>query len=174
MAQEKDKLLPSDAKMNMSHSTTYEFSPTSQSADQKAVWETSSPQIVMPEYIKRDGLSKTQVAAYAVGHFCNDLCAAAWFTYVLFFVKEVVKLDSVVAGFVMLSGQIADGLTTPVVGFFSDKSDTRCGKRTPWYIFGTLLVLPTFLGIFIQPSFENENTKVAYYVILPAVFNVGM
>ena len=58
----------------------------------------------MPENIKRDGLTKTSVAGYAVGHFCNDLCAAAWFTYVLFFVKEVVKLDSKIAGFVMLSG----------------------------------------------------------------------
>ena len=145
----------------------------SSSQDQKAIWEQSSPKIVMPEYIKRDGLSKVQVAAYAVGHFCNDLCAAAWFTYVLFFVKEVVQLDSVVAGFVMLSGQIADGIMTPIVGLLSDKFDTRCGKRTPWYIFGTLLVLPTFLGIFIQPSFSSKGAEIAYYLILPALFNVG-
>jgi hypothetical protein len=44
------------------------------------------------------------MAAYAVGHFGNDLCAAAWFTYVLYFVKEVVKLDSVASASVMLSG----------------------------------------------------------------------
>lgn len=53
---------------------------------------------------KRDSLGPRQVAAYAVGHFSNDLCAAAWFTYVLYFVKEVVKLDPVISGFVMLSG----------------------------------------------------------------------
>ena len=44
------------------------------------------------------------ISAYAVGHFSNDLCAAAWFTYVLYYVKDVVKLDPVIAGFVMLSG----------------------------------------------------------------------
>ena len=38
---------------------------------------------------------------------------------------------------------------------------------------GTILVLPTFLGIFIQPSFGSEGAEIAYYVILPAVFNVG-
>lgn len=111
----------------------------------------------MPENLKRDGLTRTHVAAYAVGHLCNDLCAAAWFTYVLFFVKEVVMLDSVIAGFVMLSGQIADGITTPICGFFSDKYDTRIGKRTPWYIIGTILVIPTFLGIFIAPTFESSS-----------------
>lgn len=127
----------------------------------------------MPENFKRDGLTRTSVAAYAVGHFCNDLCAAAWFTYVLFFVKSVVLLDPVIAGFVMLSGQIADGITTPICGFFSDKIDTRIGKRTPWYLIGTILVLPTFLGIFVAPDFATKNAQVAYYIILPAVFNVG-
>jgi len=85
-----------------------------------------------------------------------------------------VKLDPVISASVMLSGQIADGLTTPVVGFFSDKTKTKCGKRTPWYIFGTLLVIPTFLGIFIKPDFgSNHGGEVAYYVTLPALFNVG-
>lgn len=37
---------------------------------------------------------------------------------------------------------------------------------------GTLLVLPTFLGIFIYPGFEGAQ-QVAYYIILPALFNVG-
>jgi len=32
----------------------------------------------------------------------------------------------------LLSGQIADGLATPIVGYFSDKINTRFGKRTPW------------------------------------------
>lgn len=123
---------------------------------------------------KRDSLGSRQIAAYAVGHFSNDLCAAAWFTYVLFFVKEVVKLNSVISGFVMLSGQIADGLTTPVVGFLSDKTKTKIGKRTPWYIFGSIIVIPTFLGIFIKPDFgEHENAEIAYYITLPALFNVG-
>jgi hypothetical protein len=74
----------------------------------------------------------------------------------------------------MLSGQIADGLTTPLVGFYSDKTDTKCGKRQPWYIFGTILVIPTFLGIFIYPPFENGSAgQIAYYITLPAVFNIG-
>lgn len=74
----------------------------------------------------------------------------------------------------MLSGQIADGLTTPVVGFLSDKTKTRIGKRTPWYIFGTIIVFPTFLGIFIKPDFgDAENAEIAYYITLPALFNIG-
>ena len=43
----------------------------------------------------------------------------------------------------------------------------------PWYIFGSLLVYPTFLGIFLNPTIEDHSLKVAYYLALPALFNVG-
>ena len=44
--------------------------------------------------IKRDGLNSMHISAYAVGHLSNDLCAAAWFTYVLYYIKEVVGLSA--------------------------------------------------------------------------------
>ena len=138
------------------------------------IWDTSAPKVVLADQIKRDGLTKIHFAAYAVGHFGNDLCAACWFTYLLWYVKKVVKLEDYIAGFVMFSGQIADGITTPIVGFLSDKTNTGIGKRTPWYIFGTIFVVPTYLGIFIFPDFGDNNAlRIAYYVTLPALFNIG-
>lgn len=68
---------------------------------------------------------------------------------------------------------MADGITTPLVGFLSDKINSPCGKRTPWYIFGTIIVLPSFMGIFVSPSFSSDTAKFYYYVSLPALFNVG-
>jgi len=48
----------------------------------------------------------------------------------------------------MLSGQIFDAISTPLVGYFSDKYTSRFGKRKPWYVGGTLLVLIGFLPVF--------------------------
>jgi len=72
---------------------------------------------------------------------------------------------------------------TPIVGLASDNITTKCGKRMPWYIFGTIFVLPTFLGIFIDPEFINKKDEKgeiinkglqsAWYITLPALFNVG-
>lgn len=103
--------------------------------------------------MKRDALTKISKSAYAVSHFSNDLCAAVWFTYVLYYVKEVIGLDDVISGFVILSGQIADAITTPIVGFYSDKTETKMGKRQPWYLAGTILTIPSFLAIYIAPGF---------------------
>lgn len=57
-----------------------------------------------PPKVKRDALTKTRKSAYAVSHFCNDLIAGAMFTYLLYYIKEVVGLNSVISGFVMLAG----------------------------------------------------------------------
>ena len=61
------------------------------------------------------------------------------------------------------------------MGLLSDKVKTRIGYRAPWYILGTLIVLPSFLGIFVGASVFNFSGPMAeaYYIILPAVFNVG-
>ena len=121
--------------------------------------------------------------AYSVGHFNNDLCAAQWFVYLSWYINKVVKLSPELTGYCLLSGQITDGITTPVVGLASDKITTKLGKRMPWYYFGFLVVIPSFLGIFTYPPFINEKDaegnilhetlQHSWYIILPAVFNVG-
>ena len=132
------------------------------------------------EEMARDGLSTVHVVAYTVGHFCNDLCAAMWFFYLAWYLQKVVGLPKEISGFCMLSGQIADGISTPIVGVASDKCNTRCGKRWPWFLFGTLLVIPCFAGIFAYPNFVNtadmildKTGRYAWYITLPALFNVG-
>ena len=101
--------------------------------------------------MKRDGLSFIKIFAYSVSHFNNDLCASMWFVYLTWYLSSVIHLNENITGLSMLSGQIADGICTSLVGFLSDKINTRFGKRMPWYFFGTLLVIPTFFGIFSSP-----------------------
>jgi hypothetical protein len=47
---------------------------------------------------RRDGLETKHVAAYSIGHFNNDLCAAMWFVYLSWYLNKVVKLDKGVTG----------------------------------------------------------------------------
>ena len=132
---------------------------------------------INPDDMKRDGLTQMNVAAYSVGHFFNDLCAVMWFMYLAWYLKEVVGLTAEVTAASGLAGQIADGLATTLVGSLSDKINTPCGKRMPWFIFGTLLVFPSFMGIYIYPEFVingfTESQKTLWYICLPAIFNVG-
>ena len=61
-----------------------------------------------------------------MGHFVNDLAAACWFNYLVFFLKKVVKTPA--APSALLAGQIADGIATPIVGYLSDHTKTKYGN----------------------------------------------
>ena len=132
----------------------------------------------------RDGLQKIHIIAYSLGHFSNDLCASMILIYLTWYFKNVVGLDASVAAGSIISAQFADGLMTPIVGLLSDKFSTRWGKRTPWYLLGTLLVIPGNLGIFSYPSFINECSSDAecawmptrqaiWYITLPGILGIG-
>ncbi|TNM98321.1 hypothetical protein fugu_014567 [Takifugu bimaculatus] len=74
--------------------------------------------------------------SYAVGHFFNDLCASMWFTYLLVFYHSVLGLQNANAGVLLLVGQVADALCTPLIGYESDRT-AGCGnygKRKTWHL----------------------------------------
>lgn len=85
-------------------------------------------------------LSYTTWLAYGVGHVLNDVCASMWFTYLLIFFKKVLQFSHTAAGSALLIGQIADGLSTPVVGILADKRFEhwifKYGRRKVWHLIG--------------------------------------
>ncbi|XP_038139440.1 major facilitator superfamily domain-containing protein 12-like [Cyprinodon tularosa] len=90
--------------------------------------------------------------SYAVGHFLNDLCASMWFTYLLVFYHSVLGFRNTNAGVLLLIGQIADAICTPLVGYESDQTSgcANYGKRKTWHLVGTVSVLVSFAFIFNQ------------------------
>ncbi|EFN89248.1 Uncharacterized MFS-type transporter C19orf28 [Harpegnathos saltator] len=82
--------------------------------------------------------------AYALGHIFNDLAAAMWFSYTLIYLQRVVLLQPIIAGGLLLLGQVVDAVMTPVFGFVVDR---YCKKKT-WHILGSVMVTLTFPVIF--------------------------
>lgn len=76
--------------------------------------------------------------SYSVGHFLNDLCASMWFTYLLVFYHSVLGFQNTYAGVLLLVGQIADGVCTPLIGYESDRTPGcgSYGKRKTWHLVG--------------------------------------
>jgi len=128
--------------------------------------------------IKGDDLKPINIYGYSVGHVLNDLTATCWFSFLLYYLTDIIAIDKQKAGWVMLSGQIFDGLATPLVGILSDKYNTRFGRRTPWYIGGTLGVVVCFSLIFQQCTLcrntdNPELWEMVYYITLPSLFNIA-
>lgn len=76
--------------------------------------------------------------SFAAGHFLNDLCASLWFTYLLLYLHAVLGYSHGLAGGLLLAGQVADGLCTPLLGYEADRSTGcgRYGRRKSWHLAG--------------------------------------
>lgn len=96
------------------------------------------PGCVTDPPVMAEALSVVKRLSYAVGHFLNDLCASMWFTYLLVYYHSVLGFHNSYAGVLLLVGQIADGVCTPLIGYESDRT-AGCfgyGKRKSWHLVG--------------------------------------
>lgn len=98
-----------------------------------AVWGAPAGLFIMAE-----SLPVLKRLSYAVGHFLNDLCASMWFTYLLVYYHSVLGFQNWYAGVLLLVGQIADGVCTPLIGYESDRTAGcfKYGKRKTWHLVG--------------------------------------
>ncbi|XP_030258777.1 major facilitator superfamily domain-containing protein 12-like isoform X2 [Sparus aurata] len=124
-------------------------------------------------------LSALRRLSYAVGHFLNDLCASMWFTYLLVFYHSVLGFQNTYAGVLLLVGQVADAICTPLIGYESDRTPGcgNYGKRKSWHLVGTLSVLLSFAFIFNQCLGCSTDTpqwaSLTYFVPFIIVFQFG-
>ncbi|KAM4623271.1 major facilitator superfamily domain-containing protein 12-like [Polymixia lowei] len=124
-------------------------------------------------------LSVFRRLSYATGHFLNDLCASMWFTYLLVFYHSVLGFQNTNAGVLLLVGQIADGVCTPLIGYESDKNPGcgNYGKRKTWHLVGTVSVVLSFAFIFNQclgcESLTPQWVSLTYFIPFIIIFQFG-
>ncbi|MEL6685909.1 MAG: MFS transporter, partial [Pseudomonadota bacterium] len=57
-----------------------------------------------------------------------------------------------IAGFVTTAVLVFDMITDPLVGYFSDRTQSRFGRRAPWMFIGVLVMAAGMVGLFSVPA----------------------
>lgn len=128
------------------------------------------------EQSSKSGLSIPRKLAYGVGHVFNDMCASMWFTYLVLFYHKVVLLGNTYAGMLILIGQVADALATPIIGFLCDKTHVRYGRRKLWHLIGTIMVAVSLFFIWhncLGCQHSRLWIKMVYFSIPIVIFQIG-
>ena len=90
-----------------------------------------------------------------------DLGGNLFFTmmgfYLLFFMTDVVGLAAGLAGTALMIGKTWDAVTDPVVGFISDQTRSRWGRRRPFMFVGSLFLFVTMILMFTAPGYETQT-----------------
>ena len=69
----------------------------------------------------KEKLNVVTKLGYGTGHILNDMSVTMWFSYFLLFFHNVIQMSNTNAGLIVMVGQVVDGISSLLVGVFSDK-----------------------------------------------------
>ncbi len=76
--------------------------------------------------------------------------------HLLFFLTDIVGLLPALAGIAIAAGRVWDAVTDPVVGYISDNTTTRWGRRRPFMFVGAIFLFFAMIVMFTNPGFEAQ------------------
>ena len=70
-----------------------------------------------------------------------------------------------IAGLVTTSVLVFDIITDPLVGYLSDKTISRWGRRSPWMFIGALVMAGSTIGLFSVPIGSSTTISIIWVTI---------
>ncbi|MEO1258595.1 MAG: MFS transporter [Bacteroidota bacterium] len=120
----------------------------------------------------KDRVPLGQKAAFGAGHLVLNLLPGA-LGFFMFFLLTAFGMDPFLAGLLGGLPRIFDAVTDPVMGFISDNTKSKWGRRRP-YIFVGAILSGVFFALLWQLDETNSQTyNFWYFLIFSLVFLVG-
>ena len=94
----------------------------------------------------------SQKLAYAAPAFALAVVGIPIYVYIPKFYTDVVGINITVLGYIMFSVRIFDALTDPAIGYLSDRTQSRFGRRRPYIAVGSILVAAAMFFLFNPPA----------------------
>ena len=94
--------------------------------------------------------------------------------WTLNYLTDTVGLSAALAGTAVMIGKIWDAVTDPVMGYISDRTKTRWGRRRPYLLFGALPVILAMWFFFTTPAIENTATLMIWAILALMLLNTAM
>ena len=113
-----------------------------------------------------------QKAAFGAGHLVNNLLPGALGIF-MFFLLTAFGMDPFLAGLLGGLPRIFDAITDPIMGFISDNTNSRWGRRRPYIFVGAILSGVLFAVLWQLDENNTPNYNFWYFLILSLVYLVG-
>ena len=117
-----------------------------------------------------DTISISKKIAYALPAFALAVVGIPVYVYVPKFYSDVVGINITVLGYLMFSVRLFDAVTDPAIGYISDRTHTRFGRRIPYLAVGSILVAAAMFLLFMPPKASLGVATVWFAVSIYLLF----
>lgn len=94
---------------------------------------------------------------YAVGMFGTSIPINMLKTYAAIFYVDGLGLTTPQLAAILFIYTFIDAIDNPIYGFLSDRTRTRWGRRRPWLVIGTPLLILSFIAFYAPPSLTGDG-----------------
>ncbi len=122
---------------------------------------------------KNGKLSLGVKMGFGAGDLGGNLFFTAMGFWSLFYLTDVVGIPAAAAGFAILIGKVWDAVTDPLMGFVSDRTRTRFGRRRPYFLFGSIPLFLLMWWFFSAPRFATGAGGVLWIVLVLCLLNTA-
>jgi GPH family glycoside/pentoside/hexuronide:cation symporter len=117
-----------------------------------------------------DRVSLGKKIAYAAPAFFLAVVGIPVYVYIPKFYTDVVGVNIAALGTILFSVRLFDAVTDPVLGYMSDRTRTRMGRRRPYIAVGSLFVAVTMYMLFHPPRVSAFAETIWFAVSIYALF----
>jgi GPH family glycoside/pentoside/hexuronide:cation symporter len=117
-----------------------------------------------------DPVALSKKIAYSAPAFALAVVGIPVYVYIPKFYTDVVGINIAVLGTLLFSVRIFDALTDPAIGYISDRSQTRFGRRRPYIAIGSLFVVVSMYLLFTPPQASADFETWWFGICIYALF----
>ena len=117
-----------------------------------------------PAAPRRAALPFGAVLGYGAGNFAFSLLGLVVAVNLQFFYTDYVGLSAGLVSWSLLFARLFDAFVDPLMGWISDRTHTRWGRRRPWMLAAALPLGVAFWLLFAPPAWEDPARLFAYLV----------
>lgn len=120
----------------------------------------------------KDRVPLGQKAAFGAGHLVNNLLPGSLGVFA-FFLLTAFGMDPFLAGLLGGLPRFFDAITDPIMGYISDNTKSRFGRRKPYIFFGAILSGILFAVLWQLNPENSQMYNFWYFLIFSMVYLIG-
>ena len=110
-------------------------------------------------------VSLTTILIYGPPLFALAGCAQFVQFFFLKFAADVLLIAPFVAGLIYMLCRLWDAIADPIIGFWSDRTKSRLGRRRPWMLAAIPVLAVTFTMIWLTPLELGTSLRIAWLCV---------
>jgi GPH family glycoside/pentoside/hexuronide:cation symporter len=102
---------------------------------------------------------------YAIGMFGTSIPINMLKSFAFIYYVDTLGMTTVQFSLMLLIYTFIDAADNLVYGYLSDRTRSRWGRRRPWLVIGTPLLVLGFIAFYSPPAFLSSNSLVVYCML---------